>query len=1089
MIMNKQHIILSLSLCAAFLNCAFALSEPILPLEGSWRFALDRKDVGIDQKWFTEDLKTPDTIWLPGSLQEQGFGDRPSAQTNWTTGIGKALLEDVRFQDYIQADHFKSPFWLTPQRHYVGPAWYQRTLTLPEAWDHQRIVLYLERPHWQTTVWVNQTLVGTQDSLGTPHTYDLTGLVSAGQNRLTIRVDNRVHIPVGYDAHSLSDQTQTNWNGIIGRICLIRHNPALWFDDVQVYPQVAEQSTRLAITFKTTSHETVEGRLYLAAESFNGDTAHDVPERFFPIAVSREHNRFEFDYPMGPHVQLWDEFSPTLYRLKLRFEPNEQDAQAVEHTVVFGMRQLGTSGTQFTLNGRPIYLRGTLECAIFPKTGYPPMDGVAWKRILRVCRAHGLNHLRFHSWCPPAAAFQAADEMGFYLQVEASCWAAFGEGSAVDTWIYDECRRMLTTYGNHPSFILMTPSNEPHGRNRDTFLAALIASLAKQDERRRFTAGAGWPQIEQNQFHVALEPRMQRYAPLRLSDPPQTAADYRDFVARYDVPVISHEIGQWCAYPNPAERFKYNGFLRGGNIEIARDRLDKAALLHLGHDFLMASGRFQALLYKAEIEAALRTPGFGGFQLLDLHDFPGQGTAPVGVLDCFWESKGYLAAASFRRFCSPTVPLARMQRLVFTNDQCFEATVDLAHYGPRPIQAQAVWYVRDQAGRVLLSDTLPNRTVATGGLSTLGKVRFPLKAFDQAQKLNFEVALCHTDIANDWDIWVYPAQPEPSTAESTVYTTEAFDDRALSVLKDGGKVLLIPPPARLKSQTLGTFRPIFWNRITFAAQPEHTLGILCDPQHPVFALFPTDFYSNWQWWDLLERSKPIVLDDLKLADEPLIRAIDDWNLCRSLGLMVEAEVEKGKLLVCSIDIHNDLDSRPAARQLRRSVLDYMGSPAFLPKTRLTPEAMNGLFREPTTLEKLRAKVFFVSSEQEEYEGPKAIDNNPATLWHTQWAPQIAPRPHEIQLDLNASVQIRGFCYLPRQDGNRNGWIADYEFYASEDAADWGPPAAKGRFENNAQLKVVRFERPVKGRFVRLVSLSGFGSDPHTSAAEIDVLVD
>ena len=330
------------------------------------------------------------------------------------------------------------------------------------------------------------------------------------------------------------------------------------------------------------------------------------------------------------------------------------------------------------MNGRPIFLRGTLECCIFPLTGYPPTDVESWKRILTIARAHGLNHLRFHSWCPPEAAFVAADEMGFYYQVECSCWAAFGSGTPVDQWVYDEADRMLKTYGNHPSFILMAPSNEPAGKERDAFLGNGWRILLPLDPRRKYTAGSGWPQLSENNYHVMSAPRMHQSK--ELSHAPQTSSDYRDVLAKYTVPVITHEMGQWCAYPNFDEIAKYTGSLKPGSFEIFKDFLANAGMLDQAHDFLMASGHFQVALYKEEIEAQLRTPGKAGFQLLDLHDFPGQGLAPVGVLDAFWDSKGYVTPAQYRRFCNQTVPLARMNARLFTNDQPCEIGIDVAHF-------------------------------------------------------------------------------------------------------------------------------------------------------------------------------------------------------------------------------------------------------------------------------------------------------------------------------------------------------------------------------------------------------------------------
>ncbi|MGH2272270.1 discoidin domain-containing protein [Anaerohalosphaeraceae bacterium U12dextr] len=1053
-----------------------------MDLSGDWEVALDRENQGVEQTWFASKLKDARPVRLPGSLQEQGLGDKPSAKTAWTTRIGKELLSDPRFQSYIQSEDFKSPFWLTPLRHYVGAAWYQRMITLPNK-AHS---IFLERPHGKTTVWVDDMKLGSCDSLGTPHKYDIRG-IQPGQHRLTICVDNRVGVPVGDDAHSVSDQTQSNWNGIVGRIevTTCEDNDPWVFDDVQVYPDIQANTITVRVDMEN-AQGLREGKLTASVQAIGTDIQQILPEQIIPVRLKDKQTRVEFTYAMGKEVRLWDEFSPSLYRLRLAFEQSQRQGEPSRslYQTTFGMRELGVKGTQFTINGRTLFLRGTLECCIFPLTGYPPTDVESWKKILRVCKAYGLNHIRFHSWCPPEAAFAAADAMGFYYQVEASCWATFGEGTAVDGWIYQEGDRMLKAYGNHPSFILMAPSNEPHGRQRDAFLAKLIDSWEKKDSRRRYTAGSGWPTIEANDYHVVQDVRVQRYPTLRLSDTPQTFTDYRDFIARHQVPVISHEIGQWCAYPNFAERWKYSGVLKGGNIEIARDRLEKAGMGSLGQDFLMASGKFQTLLYKHEIESALRTPGFGGFQLLDLHDFPGQGTAPVGVLDCFWESKGYVTPEQYHRFCGPTVPLARMKSRVFTHDQTFKTTVDVAHYGASDITVEPVWFVRRANGQVVSTGKLETKRVPTGGLTSLGEIEIPLTMFRTAQKLTLEVALGTPSPSNDWDFWVYPASV-PAVDTSEVRIAEQLDDPTVECLKQGGKVLLTPPANRLKARTLGTFRPIFWNRITFASQPEHTLGILCDPAHPALAEFPTDFYSNWQWQDLLDHSKPVVLDELDSSITPIVRLIDDWNLCRRLAVLFEVQVGKGRLLLCSMDIHNDLDRRPVARQLRYSLLRYMESEAFKPAVSVSIEAIQGLFQKPSAMQSLQAKVVFTDSQERGYEGSKAIDGDPATMWHTAWTADKTPYPHEIRIELAQDIEIYGFSCLLRQDGNRNGRVAEYACYVSPDGKNWGTPAAEGILKEEP----VRFGKPVKGRFFRFVALKGYNNDPFASVAELDLIIE
>ena len=602
-------------------------------------------------------------------------------------------MDDPRFAEYVQAEDFKCPFWLTPKRVYVGKAWFQRVVPIPSDWEDQRVTLTLERPHWQTTVWVGDQEIGTQNSLGTAHVYDLTESVTPGEMvTLTICVDNGYVVPVGKDAHSISDQTQSNWNGITGRIELASE-PLFYFDDVQVYPDIAHRQVRVKINLVNETGQVGHGTL--SCQALHSEHKSDAYS--LEVTWGAQGEQIEFVHDMGPDCILWDEFHPDLYHMSLRMG-------SLHKTLSFGMREVTIEGKQFAINGRPMFLRGTLECCIFPLHGYPPTDVAEWKRIIGIAKSYGLNHFRFHSWCPPEAAFIAADELGFYLQVEGSCWAGFGDGTALDQWIYDEIDAMIKAYGNHPSWLFFCPSNEPSGRHRDVFLGKYLNRLKEVDPRRYYVAGAGWPQIEQNQYSIDQSVRLQRWETLKFDQPPQTFDDYRSHVEKTPVPVVSHEIGQWCVYPDLDEANQYTGVLQARNLEVFRDKLDRAGMGHLSRDFLMASGHFQTQLYKQEIEAALRTPGFAGFQLLDLHDFPGQGTAPVGVLNALWQNKGYVTAEQHRRFCNEVVPLARLKKRIWTNSESVEAVLDVANYGPSDIQDQVVqWEFCQANGRLLAS--------------------------------------------------------------------------------------------------------------------------------------------------------------------------------------------------------------------------------------------------------------------------------------------------------------------------------------------------------------------------------------------------
>jgi hypothetical protein len=341
----------------------------------------------------------------------------------------------------------------------------------------------------------------------------------------------------------------------------------------------------------------------------------------------------------------------------------------------------------------------------------------------------------------------------------------------------------------------------------------------------------------------------------------------------------------------------------------------------------------------------LRTPGFGGFQLLDLHDFPGQGTALVGVLDPFWDSKDYFAPAEFRRFCAATVPLLRMKKCTWTTDETFAAQAEVAHYGPAPLEkATPAWTLTAADGRVVASGELPAVRIPLGGGTALGKIEVPLAQVAAPEKLVLTLSLKGTPYTNHWDLWVYPARVE-TAAPSDVLVVSSLDPPATAALAAGKKVLLLPPPSAVRSDVPPGFSVIFWNTRWTRRQPPHTLGILCDPKHPALARFPTEFHSNWQWWDPVSKSRAMILDAFPADFRPLVQVIDDWNTNRKLGLIFEAKVGGGKLLVCSIDLHTGLDQRPVARQMLRSLLDYMGGNAFTPSKEIPIGLVRGLMKQ------------------------------------------------------------------------------------------------------------------------------------------------
>lgn len=924
------------------------ISRDKISLAGEWQFRIDPLDTGIVSKWYNENFN--EAVNLPGSMAENGKGDEVTVETDWTGSIvDRSYFTDDKYEKYRQPGNIKVPFWLQPVKYFKGVAWYGKEVVIPDTWDGKRIILFLERCHWQSDVYVNGKMAGKQMSLSTPNEYDITDHIVKGRNRIAVRIDNRVIVPVGVNSHSISDHTQGNWNGIAGEISL-HAMPPVFISDIRIYPDIQEKKAKVIVEVSNPSGNEFTGKLAVRAAGFNSDIKHSAPRKSIKVKSVSGRMELVFDYPMGNRVQQWSEFTPSLYRLTATL--SGPGIQTDIREADFGMREFKTNGTRFEINGHPLFLRGTTECCIFPLTGYPPSDVDYWLKILKACKDYGLNHMRFHSYCPPEAAFAAADKLGIYFHVECSSWAnqgsSIGNGAPIDKFIYEEGDRILKAYGNHPSFCMMAYGNEPAGRNQNAYLGSLLNYWKAKDTRRVYTSAAGWPVIPENEYNVIPAPRIQQWGQglksIINAEPPQTMYDFGDIISKYDVPVVGHEIGQWCVYPDFKEIEKYTGPLKASNFEIFRETLTDNAMGEQAEDFLLASGKLQVLCYKADIEAALRTPGYAGFEILQLHDFPGQGTALVGILNPFFESKGYVTPAEFRNFCNSTVPLARMKKLIYSNSETFNADIEVSHFGSEPFKkATVISRIKNAAGLTVSSVSYSLDEIPVDNCIPAGTISFDLSRIVDAQKLTLEVTIQNTEFRNMWDFWVYPETPPPDPGD--VLITEILDQKAVEVLSSGGKVLYLPFGKIGKSkgaQVAIGFSSIFWNTAWTNNQAPHTLGILCNPDHTLFKSFPTEYHINWQWWDLVAHSQVMVIDGFPPELKPLIQPIDTWFENRRLALAFEAKVNAGKLMVCSIDMKELSGSRLVSKQLLESILTYMNSDSFNPSTGLNVSALKDL---------------------------------------------------------------------------------------------------------------------------------------------------
>jgi hypothetical protein len=939
----KKQIYTCLLIMALLTLSSFKNEE--INLAGDWHFEIDRQDAGVTEKWFNRNLS--DNIKLPGSMAQYLKGDDITLKTKWTGSIYDSSYYFIpRLKKYREPGNIHIPFWLTPAKHYVGATWYQKEVNIPANWTGSHILLHLERAHIQTRIWVNDKEVGMQNSLVAPHVYDLSPYLTTGKQRITIRIDNRIkEINVGPDSHSVTDHTQGNWNGIIGKIALESISP-VYIDDVQIYPDVKNRKARVKITVNNATQNEFSGKLTIAAKSFNSTTSDQTQEIASNVTVPKQgENTIELELPFGEKMQTWDEFNPSLYNLEAKLVSKEINT---DKKVQFGMRDFRIEGNKFLINGIPVFLRGTVNNCEFPLTGYPATTVEAWEKILRKIKSYGLNHVRFHSWCPPEAAFIAADKIGLYLQPEGPSWPNHGPkiglGQPVDKFIYDETQRMAKEYGNYASFTMLSAGNEPAG-NQVKYLNEFVNFWKEKDKRRVYTGmsvGGSWPIVPNAEYQVRGGVRG-----LAWEKMPETESDFSSGIASFKVPFVSHEVGQYCVFPNFDEIKKYTGVYRAKNFEMFREDLADHNMGDQSKDFLNASGKLQLLCYKNEIEKTLRTPGFGGFQMLGLQDFPGQGTALVGVLDAFFEEKGYVTAKEYSRFCNETVPLAKIAKFVYTNNETFKAEIALFHSGKAPLKNAVIsWTIKNEKGNVLSSGSFDPKTFENGNGQSAGNVDFVLSEIKIASKLNLEVKVNGTDFANDWNFWVYPER-NPVSASAVYYTT-VLDEKAKEVLDKGGKVFLNASGKVVKGKEVAMhFLPVFWNTSWFKMRPPHVTGMLIQDKSPAFANFPTSFHTDLQWWDIQNRSQVMNLEDFPADFRPLVQPIDTWFMNRRLALVFEAQVGNGKIIVSSADISPDVENKPSSKQLFFSLQKYMNSDQFNPKNKLDYDVIKDVFVSPS----------------------------------------------------------------------------------------------------------------------------------------------
>lgn len=929
----RQVLMAYAAIAAAVVGSAFADAGDALSLAGRWRFALG------------DTTNCTDTIALPTTTDIAKKGDGRIG------GVEVEKIDPMRDDAAVQNRLTRH---LTRRFPYIGKATYERDIEIPSAWAGRRIELFLERTK-VVDAYLDGTRFGRSDTLAAPAVIELPRGTAPGRHTLRLVVDNR-RGTVPITGHQTAEDTQTNWNGVMGRMEL-RAYGEISIVQVKAFPSAAAGKVTAKVVFRNDGAKpaTLSVEIGVSADTCRTAPcpARNTVTRFSHVAPCGV-STGEFTMVLGPDAPKWSEFNPVLHKLTVK-------AGEASATVKFGLRDFRTKGTQFTLNGRPMFLRGRHDACVWPLTGAAPMEVEPWRKYFATLKEYGLNHVRFHSWCPPEAAFEAADEAGFVMLPELGVFGGNFAGDArLRAYGLAESKRIIDAYGNHPSFAMFTLGNECRGGRKER--AEIIRALRAHDPRPLYAIATNgdWnaPQLcDEDDFWATFRScdgaegnargsYAHCNAPLGAVQLPGggTMRDFSSAVRHSPIPVIGHETGQFQAYPDYSEIPKYTGVLKPINLEIFKARLEKAGLGKYADDFCFASGRLMAINYREEMEEAFRTPGFGGFQLLDLQDFPGQGTALVGVLNAFMESKGFITPEKWRMSCSPTVLLARFPRYTYVSGEKFVADVQIAHYGQEDVlTGDLEWSIepigRTGIPRILRKVVVSGKTVIppvrVGEVKSVGRIEVALPRLKskkyQARAQWFELCLSFADgkVQNSYPLWFYPECDDVVPDGVEIVRDLESADKALA---EGRTALCILDKAKApKNSVPGFFTTDFWNWEMFNGPARKrkviapgTLGLLVKREHPALAGFPTSFHSDYQWRELIFNGVNVVLDGDKDVDV-IVRGIDNITRNQNLGVIWEKRRGTGRVLYCSLDLEAAKDL-PEARALRRSLLDYLRQP-------------------------------------------------------------------------------------------------------------------------------------------------------------------
>ena len=838
---------------------------------------------------------------------------------------------------------------------FTGEATYARRVNIPQTWEGKNIQLKIERTK-PTTIFIDGKRVGSNSRISSPQKYDLSEFLTPGSHKIEVRVNNADSLPpiVSRSSHAASESTQTNWNGMLGEIILEASDPC---------------SIKNVSIKENVSNDAIETIIYLNKPASKPLTLHAGinGKEETAVSIKKGSSVVKISIPYISCSKLWSSRDPNLLTIELKLAEGLGDL-IDQYSISTGVRKFETDGNGFNINGTPVFLRGTVNAAVFPNTAYAPLDYDTWKEHFQILKEYGINHVRFHSWTPPDAAFKAADNLGIYIQTELPMWGELDRDlTFTNRFLKEDLAGIMEEYNKHPSFVMFSPGNELWGDI--SLMGDYMKEAKKINPRILSTYGSNVylgmnGEIGGEDFIVAAKTSDETDKSVRgsvsfadsstgghfNSTKPESQSNFSIATQNLNVPVVAHETGQYQIYPDFSDIDKYSGALKPDNFSEFKKRAIEAGTYDRNKKFVEASGKWAAKLYKAEMEMAQRSPGIAGYQLFGLQDYPGQGTALVGILNSLMQDKGVVDKEEWRQSSSDIMLLAEFPAFTFSEGETIEIPVITINYTETPeFTAKIDWHTEFRNGSI---DCVPGT-----GVMVNDPIFLKLPNVDIPKKFTLSLKARVAEASNSYDFWVYPLKTDK--INNVTVTDNLY--HALLLLKNGERVLLCPDSLTSAEATIDPlFVNDFWNYRMYRTICDEmglkpspgTLGLLIDNKHASLSKFPTDNHTDWQWYSIISNSRPLIIDRLPKNVNPIIEVIDNVERNFRLALMLECNVGKGKLIILSADLNKLLES-PEGRWLLSSVEEYLGSKYCKPEITLTPEQVVNLVTKPSTARKVK----------------------------------------------------------------------------------------------------------------------------------------